>query len=177
MPSSGIDQQAWLRANRWAFVALPIAIFALALAAWFIAIRPTAVDAGDTATRVDIDDTFTLGSTTINDMSVSFHRPDTDEPMDGVDVVLITVDADAPDDAIYNCHIELRHLGDPQLTFRPTLKNVGLTGDAGMTSGCVGSSLEESDEHLVFLIPEGLTGDFALRFLDPDQPVEVAFSR
>ncbi|MBV0895503.1 hypothetical protein [Microbacterium sp. NC79] len=168
---------SWMRANRWALMTLPIAITAFVLAVWLIAIRPTIVQTGGTATRVNISDTFKLEETTVTDMSVSFQRPATDEPMIGVEVVLIAVDADAPEDATYNCHVELRHDQDPTLVFRPTSMELGLTGEASFTSNCVGSPSEQSDEYLVFLIPEGLTGNFTLIFLDPDQPVEVEFSR
>ena len=173
----GADMSTWLRANRWALIALPIAIIAFIVAVWLIAIRPTVIETGGTAKHVDISDTFQLEETTVTDMSVSFQRPATEEPMAGVEVVLIAVEADAPEEATYNCHVELRHNGDPALVFRPTSMELGLTGDASFTSNCVGSPSEESDEYLVFLIPEGLTGDFALVFLDPAQPVEVAFSR
>ena len=167
----------WMRSNRWAFIAGPVAAAALMLSVWLIAIAPTAVATGETAIRVELSDTFRLGETTVTDMSVSFQRPATDEPMIGVEVVVVAVSADTPDDAIYNCHIELRHDRDPALTFRPTSMDVGLTGDASFTANCVGSPSAEGQEYLVFLIPEGLSGDFSLRFLDPDQPVEVLFSR
>ncbi len=167
----------WMRTNRWAFIALPIAIAAFVLAVWLIAIRPTLVLTGDGAIRVDIDDTFSLGTTTVTDMSVMFQRPETDEPMDGVEVLIIRVDADTPEGALYNCHIELHHNGDPALVFRATSMSLGLTGDADVASNCVGMQDEATDEYLVFLIPEGLTGDFTLRFLDLEEPVEVEFSR
>lgn len=167
---------AWLQANRWAFIALPITVAVFVIAVWFFAIRPTVVANGGTATKFGIGDTIMVGTTTLTNLSVQYQLPAAAEPMTGTEVMAFTVESEQGDDAMYLCHIELTRNGDPRLTFRPTSLDVGLTGDAAYASNCIGSDTK-AIEYLVFLIPEGLTGDFSLRFLDPDQPVEVDFAR
>lgn len=168
-----MSTRSWFARNKWPLIGLPIAAVALLAAVWFLANPADRVEVFGPTHIFEAEELIELEGITIDGVEAELVTSDPGYEILGARFVLVTADAliTSPDTTL---------LCSPPLVSQETgeeFRTVYLSPwdfdpDRPMADGCVGDS-DGDPSYLMYVIPEGLRGDFVLRLEDLPTPIGI----
>lgn len=168
-----MSARSWLSRNRWPLIGLPIAAVALLAAIWFLANPADRVQVFGPTQVFEADELIELEGITIDGVEAELVTSDPGYEITDARFLLVTADAliTSPDTVL---------LCSPPLVSQETgeefrtvyLSPWGFDPDRPLAGGCIGDS-EGDPSYLMYVIPDGLHGEFVLRLEDLPTPIGI----